>query len=112
MLSRLEELPGFETYPFDGKSDVQIYEIALITYKTTPQTEPPYQRQEVVGVVGRDVNPSKRLFASREWMRRENGTVMAIHGDATRDVLIQMIERYEVIIPQTELRLLRTTRRV
>ena len=111
MLNNLEELPEFESNPFDGKTDVPLYEIALITSKIIPQTEPPYQLQETVGVVGRTAD-GKGILATREWMKQTNGKVMAIHGNPTRDILIELVDRYEILVPHNELNQLKTNRRL
>lgn len=105
-LKGLEDLPVFAANPFHRESgqpakDVHVCEVARITYKTTPQTYPPYQRQDIVSVVGRS-SDSNLIYLSRGNMLRKNGELVAIWTDAG-PIGIDDIERYEILVPHDEL---------
>jgi len=98
-LASLEELPEFQSNPFDGRTDVPVHEIARLTYFRSPDTQ--YQRQETVSVVGRS-NDANTIYFARESMKMANDSIMAIHsniGYADREHIIG----YEIVIPNSKL---------
>ncbi len=114
-LAGLEELPEFESNPFSARTDVFVYEIARITYETLPGTQPPYQRQELLSVVGRS-HDSERIYVARESMLRENGELLATpprgDGGVGSDLYTKNIDRYEVLVPHNELLQIRPERKL
>lgn len=113
MLNNLEDLPEFKNSPFDGTTEVPIYEIALITYKPTTQDRFPYSPQEVLGIVGRFSDPT-RIIITREWMKKtqNGGQIIATHSIGPHNIPIETISRYEVLVPHSEVTLPRSTRRI
>ena len=70
--------------------------------KTTPQTAVPYNLQNFRYVVGRSPDSSV-IYYSSDVMVREDGKVLAIHGDCAGTVDKSLIEKYEVVIPNDRL---------
>jgi hypothetical protein len=97
----------YKTSPFDGKSDVPIFEVARITRKTEPDTITHYRRQAIVQVVGKSIETDnagtpRSLYFTREAMLTEDRRLLAIHGEDAGEINTRDIERYEVLIPFAE----------
>jgi hypothetical protein len=78
----LDDLPMFDSNPFDGKSDVPVYEFAVLIKTESPQTNPPNHSASPVAVVGTSAD-RQTIFYSRETYIRKDGSVFAVHGQSS-----------------------------
>jgi len=108
-LSSLEELPEFFTAnPFDGDTELQIFEIARLTWRQYHHADKPYRKQEVVQIVGRSVNQgypnNKRytIFYAIKSKTTLDGKTVAMHS--TGDMVeTGELETYETLLSDDKL---------
>jgi len=92
----LDDLPIFDRFPMPDKQHdhAAIFELALITLKTTPHTQPPYQIQESGGVIGR--NPKGTVIYLAPKMMITKGKV-CVYPDGIREISVPNIESYLIV---------------
>ena len=73
----IDDLPIFQQV--QTTEDIPVYEVAKITYHTTPNSNPSYRREFVVGITGRSTD-SKTIHYCTEWMTGEDGLSSANHS--------------------------------
>ena len=91
----LSYLPVYESYPFDGKTDVPIVERAEIQFKKSPHLAIPYNLERLEFVVGRSPDSSIIYYTSQA-MRRKDGSLFAVHGDVAGSFETERMEEYKV----------------
>ena len=70
----LVDLPVFDRVPSADKlhEPAAIFELVLLTYKTTPHSTPPYKIQDRGGIIGRNKAGNELYFTFRT-MERDDG---------------------------------------
>jgi hypothetical protein len=105
--NQLKYLPQFEESPFEGTTPAHIFEIALITKRPVPDTEPSYRPQFVAGVIGRGtLDGQPAIFYSTHFMKWDDGRVFDSGMDG-RQVRLGDLEdcsdAYHVLVPHDEM---------
>jgi hypothetical protein len=104
---QLKHLPQFEENPFGGVP-VDIFEMALITTRLVPDTEPLYRGQFIAGVVGRGMVDNKPvLYFSTNFMKWNNGRVLDSGRDGSQVRLSDLencSDAYQVLLPNDQMK--------
>jgi len=89
----LDELPVFDRFPSpDERHDhAPIFELAVITHKTTPQTNPPYKKVDHGGVIGRNPQGTVVYLASITMVM---GGISHAYPEGIRNIFVDDIESY------------------
>lgn len=91
----IDELPVF--HPENAHDFSEVFELALITYKTTPHTR--NRRQEMGGVLGRDSNCEHIYFSQKLFLQGDRRWAITGHhsGSNMEKIRISFLDDYEII---------------